>query len=219
MKRIRILLVDDHVLVRMGLITLLNDRPDMEVAGEASNAEEALREVERLLPDVVLMDIRMPGEGGISATKQICQRFPETKVIILTSYSDDELVLRAIQAGAVGYVLKQADNDELLRAIAAAARGEALLDPATTARFLTQVRELERKLNKTAFKDLSERELGVLAELARGKTNAEIGSILNLSEKTVRNHVSTILEKLNFTNRVELATYAVEHRIFEQNQQ
>jgi two-component system, NarL family, response regulator DevR len=214
--KIRILIVDDHVLVRMGLVTLISDRPDMEVAGEASSAVEALREVERLKPDVVLMDIRMPGEGGIVATQQICQKFPATKVIILTSYSDDEMILQAIQAGAVGYVLKQADNDELLRAISAAARGEALLDPATTARLLGKVREMERKLNQTAFQDLSERELGVLAELARGKTNAEIGKILSLSEKTVRNHVSTILEKLNLTNRVELATYAVEHHIFQQ---
>lgn len=218
MKRTRILIVDDHVLVRMGLVTLIGDRMDMEVAGEASNAVEALQAVERFHPDVVLMDIRMPGEGGIAATQEISKRFPETKVIILTSYSDDALVLRAIQAGAAGYVLKQADNNDLLRAINAAVRGEAVLDSATTARVIAQVRELERKLNQSAFQDLSERELSVLVELARGKTNAEIGQALGLSEKTVRNHVSTILEKLHLSNRVELATYAVEHHIFDHQQ-
>jgi DNA-binding NarL/FixJ family response regulator len=134
---------------------------------------------------------------------------------MLTSFADDELVMRAISAGAVGYVLKQVGNDELLRAIAAAARGEALLDPSTTARLLTRVRAAERQAEEDAFRDLSDREMDVLVEVARGKTNAEIGAKLNLSEKTVRNYVSTILEKLHLTNRVELATYAVGHHLFE----
>jgi len=115
----------------------------------------------------------------------------------------------------VGYVLKQVGNDELLRAVAAAARGEALLDPSTTARLLSRVRATERKLEEDAFRDLSDRELDVLAEVARGKTNAEIGQALNLSEKTVRNYVSTVLEKMRVTNRIELATYAVQHHLFE----
>jgi DNA-binding NarL/FixJ family response regulator len=123
--------------------------------------------------------------------------------------------MRAIQAGAVGYILKEADNEELLRAIAAAARGEALLDPATTSRLITKMREMGRKAEQDAFRDLSEREMSVLAELSRGKTNAEIAQALNLSEKTVRNQVSVILDKMQLTNRVELATYAVEHHIFE----
>ena len=216
MKKIRILIVDDHILVRLGLITLISDHPDMEVVGEASNAVVAFQTAERLQPDVVLMDIRMAGESGIEATRQITARFPRIKVIILTSYTDDELVLRAIQAGAVGYVLKQADNDDLLRAISAAARNEALLDSATTARLLNRVKDMDRRINQNAFQDLSDREFGVLAQLSKGKTNAEIGQVLNLSEKTVRNHVSTILEKLNLTNRVELATFAVEHHIFDQ---
>jgi len=215
MSKTRVLLVDDHAIVRLGLMTLINDQLEMEVVGEAGSAAEAVRAVERLRPHVALMDIRMPGEGGIEATRQITKRFPETKVVMLTSFADDELVVRAIRAGAVGYVLKQVGNEELLRAIAAAARGEALLDPATTARMLSRVREAERKADEDAFRDLSNRELDVLAEVARGKTNAEIGRILNLSEKTVRNYVSTILEKLNLTNRIELATYAVEHHLFE----
>lgn len=215
MNRIRIVIVDDHALVRMGLTTLICDRPDMQVVGEASNLPQALRVIEETQPQIVLMDIRMPGESGIEATRQIVQRFPQTRVIILTSYSNDELVMRAIHAGASGYVLKQADNDVLLDAIQTVARGESLLDPATTTRLLHFVREMERKAEQNAFRDLSERELSVLAELAKGKTNAEIGRTLHLSEKTVRNHVSVILEKLHLSNRVELATYAVEHHIFD----
>jgi DNA-binding NarL/FixJ family response regulator len=215
LKKTCVLLVDDHEIVRLGLMTLINDQPNMVVVGEAGSASEALRQVERLHPDVVLMDIRLPGEGGIEATKAVTTRFPETRVVMLTSYADDELVMRAILAGAVGYVLKQVGNEELLRAITAAARGEALIDPATTARLLSRVRASERKAEEEAFRELSDREVDVLAQVARAKTNAEIGEILNLSEKTVRNYVSTLLEKLALTNRIELATFAVEHHIFD----
>ncbi|MBI3739191.1 MAG: response regulator transcription factor [Chloroflexi bacterium] len=215
MSKTRILLVDDHEVVRLGLMTLLNDQPNMEVVGEASTAGEAVKAVEKLDPDVVLMDIRLPGEGGIEAARQVTKKFPRTKVIMLTSFADDELIMRAINAGAVGYVLKQVGNEELLRAIDAAARGEALLDPAVTARLLSRVRENERKAEEDAFRDLSNREMDVLALLARGKTNAEIGQSLNLSEKTVGNYVSTMFEKLHLNNRIELAAYAFEHHLFE----
>jgi len=215
MSHTRVVLVDDHELVRLGLRTLIDDQPDLEVVGEAGTAAEAIRVVERTRPDVALMDIRIPGEGGIEATRQITTRFPQTKVVMLTSFADDDLVVRAIGAGAVGYVLKQVGNEELLRAIGAAARGEALLDPSTTARLLSRVREAERKADEDAFRDLSDRELDVLAEVAGGRSNAEIGQKLNLSEKTVRNYVSNILEKLHLTNRIELATYAVEHHLFD----
>lgn len=211
----RVLLVDDHNIVRLGLMTLINDQPNLEVVGEAGTAAEAVRAAERLKPDVVLMDIRMPGEGGIEATRQITARWPNIKVVMLTSYADDELVVRAIRAGAAGYVLKQVDNKELLRAIEAAARGEAVLDAATTGRLLARMREVERKADEDAFRELSDREMDVLAPLARGKPNAEIGELLNLSEKTVSNYVSTILEKLDLSNRIELATYAVEHHLFD----
>lgn len=211
----RIVLVDDHEIVRLGLITLLEDQPGFQVVGEAGNAADAVQAVATLRPDVVLMDIRMPGDGGIEATRQITARFPEIKVVMLTSFADDELVLRAISAGAVGYVLKQVGNEELLRAIAAAARGEALLDPVTTAHLLSRVREKERRTESDAFRDLSDQELAVLGGVARGKSNAEIGVELHLSEKTVRNYLSTVLEKLHLTNRVELAVYAVEHHLFD----
>jgi len=215
MAQTRVLLVDDHEIVRLGLMTLIDDQPDMKVVGEAGTAAEAVRLVERLDPHVVLMDVRLPGEGGIEATGTITTRFPNTHVVMLTSFADEDLVIRAIRAGAVGYVLKQVGNEELIRAIRAAARGEALLDPSTTVRLLSRVREAERKADSNAFRDLSERELDVLAEVARGKTNAEIGSTLNLSEKTVRNYVSTILSKMNLSNRIELATYAIEHHLFD----
>ncbi len=215
MKKTRILLVDDHDIVRLGLMTLLNDQPDMEVIGEASTAGEAVKATEKLQPDVVLMDIRLPGEGGIEATRQVTARFPKSKVVMLTSFADDELVVSAIKAGAVGYVLKQVGNEELIRAIQAAARGEALLDPSTTARLLSRVRETERKADEDAFRDLSGREMDVLIHLAKGKTNAEIGGLLNLSEKTVGNYVSNMFEKLHMNNRIELAAYAYKHHLFE----
>ena len=214
-RKTRVMLVDDHEIVRLGLMTLINDRADMQVVGEAGDAAGALREAERLQPDVILMDIRMPGEGGIEATRQIMARLPEMRIVMLTSFADDELLVRAISAGAVGYVLKQVGNAELLRAITAAARGEALLDPRTTARLLTRVREADRKDNSDAFRELSDREMDVLAQVARGLGNAEIGEKLNLSEKTVRNYISTMFEKLSLSNRVELAVYAIEHHLFE----
>lgn len=215
MTKTRILLVDDHAIVRLGLMTLLNDQPDMEVVAEASTAAEAVRAVETYQPDVVLMDIRLPGEGGIEATRQITARFPNSKVVMLTSFADDDLVLRAINAGAVGYVLKQVGNEELLRAIQAAARGEASLDPSTTARLLSRVREVDRKSEEDAFRELSDREMDVLVHVARGRTNAEIGRLLNLSEKTVGNYIGTMFGKLHLNNRIELAIYAVEHHLFE----
>lgn len=215
MKKTRILLVDDHDIVRLGLMTLLNDQPDMEVVGEASAAAEAVKTAERLQPDVVLMDIRLPGEGGIEAARQVIQQVPNSKIVMLTSFADDKLVVRAIRAGAVGYVLKQVGNEELLRAIRAAARGEALLDPSTTARLLSRVREAERKADEDAFRDLSGREMDVLIHLAKGKTNAEIARLLNLSEKTVGNYIGNMFEKLRLKNRIELAAYAYEHNLFD----
>ena len=215
MNKTRILLVDDHAIVRLGLMTLLNDQPDMEVVGEASTAAEAISVVKNTQPDVVLMDIRIPGEGGIEATRQIVSLFPESRVVILTSFADDELIMRAISAGAIGYVLKQVGNEELIRAIQAAARGEATLDPSTTTRLLSQLRESDRKAKDDAFRDLSDREMDVLVPLARGKTNAQIGELLNLSEKTVGNYISNMFDKLGLKNRIELAAYAYENHLFE----
>lgn len=213
MKNIRVLIVDDHHIVRMGLMTIINDQAGMEVVGEAGNAAEALREVERLHPDVVLMDIRLPGESGIEATTQISKRFPQSKVVMLTSFADDSMIFRAISAGAVGYVLKQMEDEDLFKAITVAARGDSVLDPTVTSKLIARLRASERKSDEDAFRDLSERELDVLNLVAKGKTNPEIAESLNLSDRTVGNYVSTILQKLHLTNRIELATYAVEHHL------
>ena len=213
MSKIPVALVDDHALVRLGLKTLINDQADMEIVGEAGSAAEAVQMVGQVHPQVVLMDIRLPGEGGLEAARQIAFRFPETKVVMLTSFADEDLVMSAIRAGAVGYLLKEVGNEEVLRGIRAAAQGNSVMDAATTSRLFARVRASERKEDDDAFRDLTERELGVLFEVAQGKTNTEIAQSLNLSEKTARNYVSTILEKLRLSNRVELATYAIKHNL------
>jgi DNA-binding NarL/FixJ family response regulator len=213
MKTIRLLLVDDHKVVRLGLRTLLDHEPDLEVIGEAVSAEDAIHQVGQLQPDLVLMDIRLPGQNGIAACRQIRQNWPQIQVLMLTSFADEELVLEAISAGAAGYVLKQLDTEELLKAVRLVAAGDAMLDPAVTQKVLSRVRRAEQETHSAAFGDLSAREIQILAQVAEGKTNADIAKALVLSEKTVRNHVSTILSKLSLTNRIEAATYAVRHHI------
>lgn len=213
MSDLRIVLVDDHQVVRLGLRALLEGEPGITVVGEAGTAAEALAVVGRLQPAIVLMDIRLPDQSGITACQQVRQRWPNVQVLILTSFADEELVLEAIGAGAAGYVLKQVGTDDLLRAVRAVARGDAVLDPAVTRQLLTRVRRAEHAAHGAAFSQLSDRELEVLALVAEGRTNAEIADALTLSEKTARNHVSTILEKLELTNRIEAATYAVRHHI------
>jgi DNA-binding NarL/FixJ family response regulator len=215
MSKIHVGLVDDHALLRLGLKTLIDDQEDMQVVGEADSAATALKMVEHDQPQVVLMDIRLPGESGLEATRQLTARFPQTKVVMLTSFADEELVIGAIRAGAVGYILKEVGNEEVLRGVRAAASGGSVLDAATTSRLLARVRATENKADEDAFRDMSERELEVLYEVSQGKTNAEIAMSLNLSEKTARNYVSSILEKLGLVNRIELATYAIKHNLAE----
>lgn len=212
-EEVSVLLVDDHEVVRLGLMTLLEDIPWVNIVGEAGSAAEAIAEVDAWRPDVVVMDIRMPGESGIDACREIRQRWPETKVIMLTSYTDDDLIFQALQAGANGYVLKQVGNRPLIDALRAVREGQALLDPGVTQRVIERVRQHEMENQAAAFKDLTARELEVLAEVATGKSNNEIAAALTLSEKTVRNHVSTILSKLGLNNRIEAATYAVRNNI------
>jgi len=213
MKVIRILLVDDHEVVRLGLAALLEEVAGVTVVGEAGSGIEALRACERLAPDLVLLDIRLPDQSGVEICQRITERWPHIRVIILTSFADDDLIAEAILAGAAGYVLKQVGNEELLRAIEAVRQGKALLDPQVTQRMLQRMRRTERLLDAGAFRELSKREMEVLLLVAEGKSNQEIAEVLTVTEKTVRNHVSSLLEKLDLRNRVELATYAVTHHI------
>jgi DNA-binding NarL/FixJ family response regulator len=213
MKRQRIILVDDHEVVRLGLRSLLEKQPDFEVVAEASTAKEALEKTRDHQPDVVVMDIRLKGGSGIEATQSITEQFPDTKVIMLTSYAEDEMLFSAIRAGAAGYVLKQIGGDDLVRAIEAVGRGEALLDPAVTQRVFQQVRKAAREEEASAFADLTEQEMHVLQLVSEGRTNRQIAEMLYLGEGTVRNYVSSILSKLNVRNRAEAAAYAVEHNL------
>jgi two-component system, NarL family, response regulator DevR len=213
MKTLRLLLVDDHEVVRLGLAALLEDVPGVLIVGEAGSGIEALRACERLAPDLVLLDIRLPDQSGVEICQQITERWPQIRVVILTSFADDDLIAEAILAGAAGYVLKQVGNQELLRAIEAVRQGKALLDPQVTQRMLQRMRRTERLLDAGAFRELSKREIEVLLLVAEGKSNQEIAEALTVTEKTVRNHVSSLLEKLDLRNRVELATYAVTHHI------
>ena len=213
MKRQRILLVDDHEVVRLGLRALLDRHPDFDVVGEASTAEEAVIKTIDRRPDVVVMDIRMPGGTGIDACERIVQQVPDCKVIMLTSYAEDEMLFSAIRAGAAGYVLKQIGGEELIRAIETIGRGESLLDPALTSRVFAEVRRAAVAAEAAAFAELTPQELNVLSGIASGKTNREIAEMLHLSPGTVRNYVSNILSKLDVSNRAEAAAYAVENRL------
>lgn len=215
MTKQRILLVDDHEVVRLGLKALLEHHPQFEVVGEAGTAREAVDQVSRLLPDVVLMDIRLPGSSGIEACEEITHRFPDTRVIMLTSYAEDEMLFSAIRAGASGYVLKQISSEDLVRALEAVGRGEALLDPAVTQRVFQEVRRAVKEEEASAFVNLSQQEKHVLLLVSEGKTNREIAKALFLGEGTVRNYVSSILSKLGVSNRAEAAAYAVEHNLRE----
>ncbi|PWH15500.1 MAG: DNA-binding response regulator [Anaerolineae bacterium] len=215
MTKQRIVLVDDHEVVRLGLKALLERHPNFDVVGEAASAREAIELVASLQPSVVVMDIRLPGTSGIEACEEIVQRFPDTKVLMLTSYAEDEMLFSAIRAGASGYVLKQIGGEELVRALEAVGRGEALLDPAVTQRVFQEVRKAVKEEEASAFSHLSQQEKHVLLLVSEGKTNREIAKALFLGEGTVRNYVSSILSKLGVNNRAEAAAYAVEHNLKE----
>ena len=215
MKKQRIILVDDHEVVRLGLKSLLEQHPQFDVVGEASSAREALEQVASHKPDVVVMDIRLPGTSGIEACEQIVNQFPNTKVIMLTSYAEDEMLFSAIRAGASGYILKQIGSEDLVKAIESVGRGEALLDPAVTQRVFQEVRRAVKEEEASAFSHLSQQEKHVLLLVSEGKTNREIAKSLVLGEGTVRNYVSSILSKLSVNNRAEAAAYAVQHSLRE----
>ncbi|MEA3308232.1 MAG: response regulator transcription factor [Chloroflexota bacterium] len=212
---LRILIVDDHEVVRLGLRTLLSSQRDFSVIDEAASAEEALKKVRLHHPDVVVLDIRLPGTDGIKACEMIKQEHPEVHVIMLTSYAEDEMLFDAISAGADGYVLKQVGSHDLVKAISCVGRGEALLDPAVTQRILKRVRLATLQDQVAAFSKLTDQETRVLAHVAQGMTNKQVAKALYLGEGTVRNYVSSILSKLDLTNRAEAAAYSVRHDLAE----
>jgi DNA-binding NarL/FixJ family response regulator len=208
---IRILIVDDHSVVRQGLKMFLGLDPDLEIIGEAENGAEAVKLAHELNPDVVLMDMLMPVMDGIEATRTIRQQLPDTEVIALTSVLEDAAVVGAIKAGAIGYLLKDTQSDELRRAIKAAATGQVQLSPQAAARLMREVRLPE----VPAPQALTERENDVLKLLARGKANKEIALELIIGEKTVKTHVSNILLKLGVQSRTQAALYAAQNGLAE----
>lgn len=206
-----VLVVDDHSVVRMGLVALLSRAPGFSVVGEAARAAEALEKTQALAPDVVLMDVRLPDGSGIECCRAIRQRRPDTRVLMLTSYDDKDAAVAAVIAGASGYLLKQVEPDELLRAIRLVAAGESLLDPLVTGAILQRVRQGGAGLTGEA--DLTERERSILALLGEGLPNRDIAARLYLSEKTVRNYVSVILQKLGLSNRAQAAALVSRRRL------
>jgi two-component system, NarL family, response regulator DevR len=210
---VRILIADDHAVVRAGLRTLLEQRPEFHVVAEASNGEDAISKVQEHRPDVAVLDIRMPGLSGIEACRRIVETVKGCRVIMLTAYAEDELLMAAIDAGASGYVLKRIGSDELIKAVERVSQGDGMLDPTMTATVFARVREASKAEDATAFADLTSQELAVLSLVAEGLTNRQIAVKLFLGEGTVRNYVSSVLSKINVSNRAEAAIYAVKHNI------
>ncbi len=210
---IRVLIVDDHEVVRIGLRQLLGSSGGFRVVGEAGTMAEAISMSQKARPDVVLMDVRLPDGSGVEACRKIKADNPEVRVVMLTSYSDEEAIVGAVMAGANGYLLKQADAERLTEAIREAAAGDSALDPRAAGTLLSQFRELSAKQAESELQGLTDREKRMLALIAEGYTNRAIGEVLHLSEKTVRNHVSQLLRKLGFQRRSQAAAWAGQRRL------
>ncbi len=208
---LRVMLVDDHEVVRGGVRAMLQATDDIIVTAEAASVQEAIDEAARSRPDVIVMDVRLTDGSGIEATRQIRADRPATRVLMLTSFADDEALFASIMAGASGYVLKQVNTAELLRAIRAVGRGESLLDPAVTTSVLDRLRKGKHLMQDEKLARLSPQEERILTAVADGKTNREIGDDLHLAEKTVKNYVSSILSKLEVARRAEAAAYLARH--------
>jgi DNA-binding NarL/FixJ family response regulator len=203
---VRVVVVDDHPVVRSGLVGMLGVADDLEVVGEASDGEEALAVVAAVRPDVVLMDLRMPGRDGVSATEAIVSGFPDSRVLVLTTYDTDADILHAVEAGATGYLLKDTPHAQLVDGVRAAARGETVLAPPVAARLMSRM----RTPSQPAAAMPSPRELEVLAAVARGLSNAEIGRELFIGEATVKTHLQRLFAKLDVDDRTRAVTVAIE---------
>jgi two-component system response regulator DevR len=210
---LRLLVVDDHEVVRQGLVSLLERRERFQVVAEAGTAAEAVEMARKFEPDLVVMDVRLPDGSGIEACREIRAEFPATRVVILTSYPDEEAVLSAIIAGASGYLLKQIRGRDLVSALESVGRGESLLDPAVTEKVLDRVRRIATGTYTDELAQLTQQEQKILLLVAEGKTNKEIASEVFLSDKTVKNYVSSILSKLNLERRAQAAAFVARHRM------
>ena len=208
---LRVVLVDDHEVVRNGIKALLEQTPDVSVVGEAGTVKDAIARVEWARPDVVIMDVRLPDGSGIEATREIRARLPNTQVLMLTTFADDEALFASIMAGAAGYVLKQIKGADLVRAVQTVGSGQSLLDPAVTKGVLDRLRKGKHLLKDERLARLSAQEERILEMIADGKTNREIGDKLHLAEKTVKNYVTSILSKLEVARRAEAAAYLARH--------
>jgi DNA-binding NarL/FixJ family response regulator len=209
--RLRVMLVDDHEVVRDGIRSLIEAQPDLTVVAEAGSVAEAVRTAAAMRPDVVVMDVRLTDGSGIEATREIRAQRADTRVLMLTSFADDEALFASIMAGAAGYVLKQIRGGELVRAIRTVGAGQSLLDPLVTAQVLDRLRKGKHLLRDEKLARLSPQEERILGLIAEGFTNREIGDQLRLAEKTVKNYVSTILSKLEVARRAEAAAYLARH--------
>jgi DNA-binding NarL/FixJ family response regulator len=206
----RVLLVEDHPMFRDGLVRMLESVEDVEVVGEAGTGEEAVQLAEKLNPNIILMDLNLPKMSGIEATKQIIQKRPNTGILVLTMYDDDSSVFAAMRAGARGYLLKEANRNEIIRAIQAVGDGEAIFSPSIARRMMYYFEAKSKQTQVNVFPQLTEREREVLDHIAKGENNAEIASVLGLNQKTVRNHVSNILSKLHASDRAHAIIMARE---------
>lgn len=213
MSPVRVLLVDDQAMFREGLRTLFSVQPDLNVVGEAANGEEAVELADQLEPDVVLMDLRMPVLDGAAATRRITERHPECRVIVLTTFDDNEAVFEGLRAGAVGYLLKDASSEKLFEAVRAAARGESFLSPSVAAKVVSEFARLSRRTavrSRELVEPLTERELDVLRLVGTGATNREIAETLMIAEGTVKNHLTSVYGKLAVSDRTQAALKARE---------
>jgi DNA-binding NarL/FixJ family response regulator len=208
---IRLFLVDDHEVLRIGLRTLFNETEGIRVVGEASTAVAAAAEAARLKPDIVLMDVRLPDGSGIDACRTIRAARPETRVLFLTSFADDDAVLATVLAGAAGFLLKEVSSDQLVSAVRTVAEGRSILDPAVTQRVLARLQDVSTPVPESKTEDLSPQERRVLALVAEGKTNKEIATVLDLSDKTVGHYLENIFQKLQVTRRSQAAVYYTQH--------
>ena len=211
---IQILIADDHGVLRAGLRTLLNAEPDLEVIAEASEGNDVLRLASELRPDIVLLDISMPGPGGIEVTRRLKEALPELRVLILTAHEDESLLREAVQAGAAGYIIKRAVESELINAIHSVWRGDLYVHPAMT-RALLKETSLFPAIPEPSVESLTPREIEVLRLIAKGYTNGQIAKELSLSVRTVESHRANLMGKLELRSRVELVRYAMEHGLFE----